>query len=78
MKFKNKTSELRIHNGNQEWYRNSRWHRLDHHRLDGPAFIYRDGSQYWHQNGLLHRLEGPAVIWPFNVQEWWENDIRVK
>ena len=33
-----------------------------HHREDGPAVIFADGTPSWFLNGKLHRLDGPAVI----------------
>jgi hypothetical protein len=44
-----------------------------HHREDGPAIIYADGSQEWYLNGEHHRLDGPAIIWPSGTQEWYRN-----
>lgn len=32
-----------------------------HHRLDGPALEYRDGSKYWMVDGRYHREDGPAM-----------------
>jgi len=32
------------------------------HREDGPAIIWKDGSEYWYQNGKRHREDGPAII----------------
>ena len=40
-------------------YRNEKWQL---HRLDGPAWIHPNGTEYWVQDGDLHRLNGPAVI----------------
>lgn len=40
-------------------------HRDDEGRLhcvDGPAVLWKDGSQSWWFHGKLHRLDGPAVI----------------
>ena len=34
----------------------------DFHRLNGPALIKPDGSEYWLKNGLPHRDNGPAII----------------
>lgn len=55
------------------------------HREDGPAEIFKDGTQKWFQNGVLHREDGPAfvcqvVIGPRagqpSVSEWYENGKR--
>jgi len=32
-----------------------------HHRLDGPAFEYSDGSKEWAINGNFHRNIDPSV-----------------
>ena len=31
-----------------------------HHREDGPAAIYEDGTKYWILNGKSHRESGPS------------------
>ena len=59
--------------GTQRWYQNEQLH-----RLDGPAVIYANGSQFWCQwcqNGLLHRLDGPAVICATGAQRWYQNGL---
>jgi hypothetical protein len=41
------------------WYKNGK-----HHREDGPASIFADGSvRYWCKNGKKHRLDGPACVY---------------
>ena len=47
------------------------------HREDGPAYIWRHGSQEWYQNGVIHRTDGPAyeaadgyVSWHLNGNEY--------
>jgi len=46
---------------NNSWYKsyinNNNWH-----RLNGPARIWSDGSEWWYKNNLMHRLDGPALI----------------
>ena len=32
------------------------------HRIDGPARIWANGTQWWYHNGQLRRTDGPAVI----------------
>lgn len=32
------------------------------HREDGPAVIYKSGTEIWYINGLKHREDGPAII----------------
>lgn len=47
------------------------------HRLDGPAIIYRDGTEYWFFNGKIHRDEDkPAVITPHGLHEWYHHGKR--
>ena len=46
------------------------------HREDGPAEIWKDGTQYWVINGNLHREDGPAVIYPDGDQHWYINGER--
>lgn len=43
------------------------------HRLDGPAVIEPDESEYWFQNGQLHRVDGPSVIGPDGTKRWYQN-----
>ena len=44
----------------------------EHHRLDGPAAIWADGTRFWFRNGKLHRNDGPAIEWPSGGMEWWQ------
>jgi ribosomal protein L24E len=41
------------------------------HRLDGPAIIRKDGTQYWCINDKCHRIDGPAIIWVDGTQAWY-------
>lgn len=51
------------------WYHEGRLH-----RLDGPASIHPDGSEFYYQNGKLHRLDGPASIVKYDGElEYWVN-----
>ena len=43
------------------------------HKLDGPARIDNDGTEYWFKNGAFHRLDGPAIVYPHGRKEWWFN-----
>src|SRR5512138_2443134 len=43
------------------------------HKLDGPAVIYPDGSEYWYKNGKLHKTDGPAATDPDGSEYWYEN-----
>lgn len=31
------------------------------HRVDGPAVVRPDGSNFWFIHGILHRENGPAI-----------------
>ena len=62
----------------KEWYSNGL-----HHRINGPAVIWKNGDEEWFVNGKRHRTDGPAVTLyydNFQVQEWWINgtDITTK
>lgn len=32
-----------------------------YHRTDGPAYITKEGFEFWYKDGMLHREDGPAV-----------------
>ena len=49
----------------KEWYSNGL-----HHRINGPAVIWKNGTQEWHLNGKMHRTDGPAKIWSNGNEEW--------
>jgi len=44
-----------------------------YHRVDGPAFIYSDGSKVWFFHSELHRVDGPAIIRSDGSQKWYLN-----
>jgi hypothetical protein len=46
------------------------------HREDGPAIIWRDGSESWYFYGKLHRDGGPAYIESVGLKEWWSHGMR--
>jgi hypothetical protein len=49
-----------------------------HHRVDGPARIWEDGSKEWYIYGKSHRLDGPAVIDTVSgTIHWYINGNRV-
>jgi len=54
--------------GNQRWYLNGKYH-----RVDGPAIIHTDGTQSWWLNGKLHRVDGPAIIFANGDKAWYLN-----
>jgi len=41
-----------------------------HHRLDGPAVEWADGSKSWYVNDKLHRTDGPAVERATGSKDW--------
>ena len=41
------------------------------HRLDGPAVVRADGSEFYYHHGKANRLDGPAVVWSDGGKEWW-------
>jgi len=48
----------------------------EHHREDGPAFIYTNGSYEWWRNGQIHRDGAPAVGHPDGTKEWYKDGRR--
>jgi hypothetical protein len=49
-----------------------------HHREDGPAVIWDDGTEEYYLNGKRHRKDGPAVIFPWNGgDQFWLDDEPV-
>ena len=42
------------------------------HRLDGPAYVGKDGTQEWYVHGELHRDGGPAVV-ADGGEEWYDH-----
>jgi hypothetical protein len=55
-----------------------RWRNKDGHlhREDGPAIVYKDGTQFWWLNDKLHREDGPAVIFPDGGEYFYLIDKR--
>ena len=47
-----------------------------HHREDGPAIEYANGSKAWYLNGLCHRIYGPAIEYADGYKTWWLNDKK--
>jgi len=54
--------------GNVFWYILGTW---SHHREEGPAIEYGNGSKEWWINGNRHREDGPAVMWAGGAKEWY-------
>ena len=48
----------------------------EHHRIDGPAIEWSDGSYVWKTNDLYHRVGGPAISYSHGTKEWWVNGKR--
>ena len=46
-----------------------------HHRTNGPAIIWYDGSETWCQHDRLHRVGGPALIYKGKVKMWAINGL---
>ncbi len=44
-----------------------------HHREDGPATEYSNGTKEWFINGVLHREDGPAIIYFDGEKRWVQN-----
>lgn len=61
---------VRLENGDREW----RDQGLRLHRVGGPAFIRRDGTQVWHERGQMHRVDGPARTYPDGSEQWYRCD----
>ena len=46
------------------------------HRDNGPAVVYKDGTEEWYKDGKRHRDDGPAVIDTDGYQVWYKNGKR--
>jgi hypothetical protein len=55
------------------WYKDGK-----HHREDGPAIIFSDGTKFWEYRGMLHRTNGPAIEFSSGAKEYWLSDRRYK
>ena len=58
--------------GNRRWYINGR-----HHREDGPAIEWIDGTKMWIINGELHREDGPAIEYSDGTKRWYINNKHI-
>ena len=66
---------LRISNdGTKRWYND----KDQIHRLDGPAILYPNGTEFWYKNNKLHRTDGPAVTYKDGEELWFINGKRVE
>ena len=61
----------------RRYYRNGWVHWLDdegrRHRLDGPAEVWADSSQWWYRRDRFHFAHGPADLWPSGSMAWYED-----
>ena len=48
------------------------------HREDGPAVIFKDGTQHWYKHGMLHRDGGPAVEYKNGRRTWYTEGKYVR
>lgn len=44
---------------------------------DIPSLCYKNGTKFWHKNGLLHRENGPALILGNGYMVWYINGIKI-
>jgi hypothetical protein len=51
--------------GDKRWMLNDK-----HHRVDGPAVEWANGSKTWCLHGNLHRVDGPAVERADGSKSW--------
>jgi len=47
-----------------------------HHREDGPAIEWNDGSKEWWLNGKRHREDGPACEYANGNKYWFLSNIH--
>jgi hypothetical protein len=58
--------------GRARWVRGGR---RQMHRVGGPAVIYPNGQQLWHQEGQLHREGGPEVLIFSGPRYWYRRGV---
>lgn len=46
----------------------------EYHRDDGPAIIWKDGSEFWYQYDRCHNINGPAARWTESNSVSWHID----
>jgi hypothetical protein len=59
-------------NGDKKWYNSEG----ELHRLEGPAWEYKDGYKEWWVNGKLHRLDGPAMEYLNGAEYYWVDGVE--
>jgi hypothetical protein len=64
-----------IHKGGTKRWLDEAGHH--HHRLDGPAIEYSDGSKAWLINGRFHRIDGPAIDQSDGTKEWYYDGNKI-
>ena len=47
-----------------------------YHREDGPAIIWKNGTQEWFLHGKRHRTDGPAIVYADGTEAWYLHDKR--
>ena len=43
------------------------------HRVDGPAWVWPRGTQYWSRHGRFHFAHGPADLYADGTLAWYED-----
>ena len=55
--------------GTVRWLDDEDWS----HRLDGPAVVWDNGTQFWYRYGLYHFAHGPSDLWANGWLRWYED-----
>ena len=42
------------------------------HRLDGPAVVWPDGTQFWYRHRRYHFAHGPSDLYAEGLVAWYE------
>jgi hypothetical protein len=58
---------VKVYEDHTEWLHNGL-----HHRVDGPAFEYKDGRKFWFLYNKRHRDDGPACVYPNGEKKWYK------
>ena len=48
------------------------------HRVDGPASVWDDGTQWWFRHGRAHFAYGPAILYASGSLAWYEDGFRLR
>ena len=46
------------------------------HRLDDPAEVWSDGTQFWWRHGRYHFAHGPGILYAYDGTIVWYEDGR--